>query len=142
MPAIARRRRIVERSRLHEMHRPLRQPDLISLANSASTAGLYPIGRIASALDAALTHHSHAALNDALTGGFESLRDPFAQKVRDARIACGPIPNICALERTSSHEFCWGAIIASRFLGTLALCQIRSVGQQSYQARMRWPDTS
>lgn len=138
MPAKVRRTCVMQRSRLHEMHRLLGQPDLISHANGASAADLYSVGRIASALHAALTHHSHGALNYALTEGFEPLREWIALKVRDARIAYRPIANICALERTSSRGLHWSAVIVLRFSGTLALCHVGSAGQRLHQEGTRW----
>jgi len=88
MPALAHRTRVIQRSRLHEMHRLLGQPGLISLANGAPAVDLYPLGRIERAFAAALANHSPVALNYSLTEGFEPLREWIALKMRDASIEC------------------------------------------------------
>lgn len=89
MPAFAQRMRLMQRSRLHEMHRLLSgRPDLISLANGAPAADLYPVERIAVAWDSALTDKDPTVLNYSLTEGFEPLREWIAQKAKDSGISC------------------------------------------------------
>src|ERR1700687_4934765 len=88
VPTFASRTRVLKRSRLHEMHRLLGQPGIISLANGAPAEDLYPFARIESAFQVAITHHGPAALNYSLTEGFEPLREWIAQKVQDSFISC------------------------------------------------------